>query len=108
MQAAMEHQLVPQWHLTSGQRQRENDRQPNDRHPAFASLAVAAIPQEFHRLNHAVSGPRSSQATEPVLSGLDSLTARRHATQIVTTYIARKTIRLGYEPHSYSTRSPSG
>jgi hypothetical protein len=52
------------------------------------------------------------QATlELVLSeaglGLVSHTAIRQANQSVMKYIARKTIKLGYSPHSYSTKSPT-
>ena len=39
--------------------------------------------------------------------GVVTHTAIRQATQSVMKYIARKTIKLGYSPHSYSTNSPT-
>src|SRR6478609_3937588 len=61
--------------------------------------------------------PRMGSKTEldqatpaPVLSeaslGVVSHTAIRQATQSVMKYIARKTTKLAYPPHSYSTNSP--
>src|SRR6476620_2006230 len=62
--------------------------------------------------------PRMGSQTEldqatpaPVLSeaslGVVSHTAIRQATQSVMKYIARKTTKLAYPPHSYSTNSPT-
>jgi hypothetical protein len=80
---------------------------PNSQPPTPGRKPLSVISLILPQLPRKVSitAAHDAPASEPVLSaglGAVSHTAIRQAIQSVMKYIARKTIKLGYSPHSYS------